>query len=67
MEKQVKLLTIQQLAEALNVSTSWLYKNLPRIPHIRVGRAIRFDFSKVLQALEGGKAVEESAHGRKSE
>ena len=62
-----RLLNIQELAEALNVSTSWVYKNLQLLPHIRAGRAIRFDFSKVLQALEGGKAVEESAHGRKSE
>lgn len=49
-----QLLTQQQLAEELNVSSrtvrNWTTRRI--IPAIRVGRLVRYDISKVKKALE---------------
>lgn len=47
------MLTANQLAEKLNVSEQviWRLARENKIPHIRIGRAMRFDLEKVLTAL----------------
>ena len=39
-----KILTINDLAKKINTSTSWIYKKAKAgiIPHVRIGRVIRF-------------------------
>ena len=48
-----KLLNIRELAEKLNMSTSWvrvqLYKGA--LPHHRLGRSVRFVWEEVAEAL----------------
>ena len=56
-----RLLTVRDLAEILNVPVSWVYartaKGSPEvIPHIRMGKYIRFDESEVSEYLRGRKA-----------
>jgi excisionase family DNA binding protein len=48
-----RFLTIGELADALGVSRSWLYQQVERdrIPHYRLGRAIRFDDAQVREWL----------------
>ena len=47
-----KLLTVKQLAEALNVPSSWIYQQTrlgPQvIPFVRVGKYLRFDLEQVM-------------------
>jgi hypothetical protein len=52
-----QLLTVKQLAAAMNISTSWIYKHsvagcVDPIPYVGFGRAKRFDASAVRQHLE---------------
>ena len=44
------LLTVEQAAELLAMSRSWLLEQARRdaIPHIRLGRAVRFDADELL-------------------
>lgn len=57
-----KLLTVKELATYLAVPLSWVYERTRpgakhRLPHVRVGKYIRFDLEKVLQSfpeLKGG-------------
>jgi excisionase family DNA binding protein len=39
-----RLLTAEEIAETLGVSTGWLYGEvrLGRIPHVKLGRKVRF-------------------------
>ena len=47
-----KLLTVQQLADALNVPSSWIYQRTrlgpQAIPFVRVGKYLRFDLEQVI-------------------
>jgi excisionase family DNA binding protein len=51
----VRLYTASQLAEYLNVSDRhvWRLVAQKKIPHLRVGNAIRFDLQSVMDALKG--------------
>jgi excisionase family DNA binding protein len=49
-----QLLTVEQVAELLQVPRSWVYKHLHEIPYIKLGKYVRFEASDVdslLQAL----------------
>ena len=50
-----QLLKVEQLAAALNVPVSWVYKKAEQdaLPCIRVGRYLRFDLAQVLSSLGG--------------
>jgi excisionase family DNA binding protein len=58
MEK--RLLSVAETAELLGISQSFLYKlaESESIPHIRLGRAIRFDIRRIDVWLEGIKSGE---------
>jgi excisionase family DNA binding protein len=49
-----KLWTIEQTAEVLNVSTSWLYKaaRAAKLPSVRIGAAVRFEPQALREWLE---------------
>ncbi|MBU0683514.1 MAG: helix-turn-helix domain-containing protein [Candidatus Omnitrophica bacterium] len=48
------LLSIQELSEHLKVSTNTIYSwvSQKRIPHIKVGRLVRFEKGKINEWLE---------------
>ena len=48
-----KLVTVRELAAHLAVSESWLYQQVEhgRIPHYRIGRAVRFDPAAITEWL----------------
>lgn len=54
-----RLVGIKELAEVLNVKPSWLYQRTRRgmefIPHIKVGKYVRFDTEEVIRFLKSGK------------
>ena len=54
-----KLLSIREAAEHLGMSCSWLYQavELKRIPHIRLGSAIRFDVTELEKWIQQEKCV----------
>ena len=43
--------TVEDLAAFLKVKPSWVYEHTSEIPHIRVGRYLRFERSAVLEWL----------------
>ena len=52
-----KLLTVKELSALLNVPASWIYARTARgsekgIPHIRVGKYIRFTENEVVAYLK---------------
>jgi excisionase family DNA binding protein len=49
-----KLLKAGELAERFNYSKSGIYKLAAsgRIPHVKLGTAVRFDFDQVLASLQ---------------
>lgn len=60
----MEILTPQQLAERLQVKTSWIYeqtrnrsgvRNPDPVPHIKMGLYLRFDWRDVLAWLERHK------------
>lgn len=46
------LITVQELAEILNVPVSWIYQRTSMgqeaIPHVKMGKYVRFDPQKVI-------------------
>ena len=53
-----ELLTVSQIASALKVPVSWVYERTrrsgsDRIPHLKLGKYLRFRWSAVRQWLEG--------------
>src|SRR2546425_746715 len=51
------LLTVQKVAQILNVPVSWVYEHVRRsaahrLPHVRVGKYIRFEASAIRDWLE---------------
>ncbi len=52
-----RLLTVQEAAELLRVPTSWVYKHTKRqapdrLPHIKLGKYLRFEESAILAFIE---------------
>lgn len=65
-QSQCELMTVQQVAELLQVPVSWVYgrlrkRSLERLPGYRLGKYWRFDKEEVLawltQQREGPKAA----------
>ncbi len=56
MSENKPLVTPQELAEILRVPVSWIYQRTrlgqKAIPHLRVGRYVRFDPQQVIAFLE---------------
>ena len=54
--KSEKLLTVQDLASRLNVPVTWIYQRTRlgqrALPHVRVGKYIRFDINEVMAFLK---------------
>lgn len=52
--KDKKLLTVGELAEFLRVPKSWVYDRTYRdkIPHIKLGKLLRFDLEKIEEWLK---------------
>jgi len=49
------LLKVEELADELNVPTTWVYKKSAEgsLPSVRVGRYLRFDLDEVMAWLRG--------------
>jgi len=60
-----KLLTVNQLASALQISRSTVYRLVRegRIPHYSVGERLRFDVGEVKAALRGENPPQEGQPG----
>lgn len=47
------LITVKELAERLKVPSSWIYQRTrlgtKAIPHVRIGKYVRFDLIEVLE------------------
>ena len=46
------LMTVDELAERLRVKRSWVYSNADRLGAYRLGKYLRFSWSRVLGGLE---------------
>ena len=53
-DPKLRLLKAGQLAEAIGISESYVYKLLKRgdIPAVKIGRALRFDLEEVVAHLK---------------
>jgi len=51
-----ELITVQELAKRLNVPVSWIYQRTrlgqQAIPHVKVGKYVRFNWQEVVRFLE---------------
>ena len=47
-----ELLTVEELAGVLKVKKTWVYDHLHQIPHVRLGRYVRFESSAVEQFVQ---------------
>ena len=52
-----KLLTVSEVAEMLSVPVSWVYEHtrgrgLQRIPHVKLGKYVRFDALEIRNWIE---------------
>ena len=57
-----QLLTVQQVAEMLQVPTTWVYKHTKegaphRLPHFKTGKYVRFRREDIRAFLEGLRRV----------
>jgi hypothetical protein len=50
--------TVAEAALFLQVSESWVRRHLPQLPHVRMGRLIRFDPDELRRTLAGRKSLE---------
>lgn len=48
-----EFLTVPEVAARLRVSERWVYTNLSALPHVRLGRAIRFSRTAVDRFMAG--------------
>ena len=58
MSKTNKLLTVKEVSKLLGMSEIYVYLNQKKIPHIKMGRSIRFDeveIQKWLKTKQEGK------------
>lgn len=65
-QSQCELLTVQQVAELLQVPVSWVYgrlrkRSLERLPGYRLGKYWRFDKTELLAWVECHHANREAA------
>jgi len=55
------LITVQELAEILNVPVSWIYdrthKGQEAIPFIKVGRHLRFESEEVIEFFKNNDKI----------
>lgn len=56
-ECSVQLLTVSEIAQTLRVPVSWVYgrtrrRGLERMPHIKLGKYLRFDLNTVSEWLK---------------
>ncbi|MCK5579672.1 MAG: helix-turn-helix domain-containing protein [Candidatus Omnitrophica bacterium] len=60
-DRDGKLVSIQVLADILGVPKSWIYDKTRRgpeaIPHVRMGKYVRFDPQEVIQFFEAKAAA----------
>ncbi len=47
-----KLLTVGEVADRLQVPRTWVYKHLDKIPHIKLGKYLRFESSQLDTMLQ---------------
>jgi hypothetical protein len=47
---------VDEVAERLRVKASWVYANADRLGALRLGKYLRFKWSRVIDCLENGKA-----------
>ena len=61
------LIDINELARRLSIAKGTLYNwvYLRRIPFVKAGRCVRFDYQKVLEALHQYPIIDTSASGRR--
>ena len=54
-----QLITVKELSQKLNVPVSWIYQRTrlgqEAIPHIRIGKYVRFKLGHVVQFFENNK------------
>ncbi len=52
--EEATLITVDELAEILRVPRGWIYERtrLGKIPHVRLGRLVRFKASEVISHFE---------------
>lgn len=55
-----ELMTIEELCSYLKVVKSWVYyqTHMGKLPHVKVGRHLRFEKSKVMEFLRGQNGTE---------
>jgi len=56
-EYSAQLLTVSEIAQTLRVPVSWVYertrrRGFERMPHIKLGKYLRFDLSAVVEWLK---------------
>ena len=51
-----ELLTVDEVAIRLRVKTSWVYSHADELGALRVGKYLRFSWSRVVKHLEHGQA-----------
>ena len=63
----VTLIDIDELAHRLSVAKGTLYNwvYLRRIPFVKAGRSVRFDYQQVLETLRQYPIIDTSASGRR--
>jgi hypothetical protein len=49
---EIKLLTVYEIAERLQVQPSWIYRHSQALGAFKVGKYLRFRWSRVLENLE---------------
>jgi len=56
-EKETILMTGEELCKKLDVTIQTLirWRHKGKLPYLQIGSSIRYDFNKVLDALEGSK------------
>lgn len=51
-DKNPKLVNSKELALLLGVKEGWIRRNMEKIPHLKLGRLVRFDPQKVREQFE---------------
>lgn len=52
MDKFERWVSVEDVAEHLGFGKSWVYQQLPLIPHVKIGKAYRFKLSLVDEWFE---------------
>jgi len=51
MNRETEFWTVDQLAERLQLKPSWIYQNIAKLPHYKLGNLVRFNSNEVLEYL----------------